>query len=127
MSSMKQLLTGCYAHLRRYPKELPLVRISWGAPRGWKGQAELGLAWRNFRKWKKGEFTGDNRADYFEQLEQLLKSGELAEILARLPDRGVLLCWEADPGDCHRGWLTEFLRAHKLADIKEVPHDCRVV
>lgn len=123
---MKTLFTGCYGHMKHFAGR-PLVRISWGAPRV-KGLGLIPmttLAWANFKAWKAGAFIGDaleRRADYIKQLDELRASGQLQRIIEALPDNAVLLCWEGDPNDCHRSWLSDYLTQHGLADIKEFPH-----
>jgi hypothetical protein len=49
---------------------------------------------------------GDWRDAYQRQLQRLFDSGRLAVIVESLPENAVLMCYESDPGACHRSVLT---------------------
>jgi hypothetical protein len=119
VEAMKQFLTSCYGRVKQLPKGSVLVQTSTSAP-PWLGvsgmKLEAELAPKSF-------LTNPNAKDWREkyraQLVKLHKAGTLKEIVDRLPDGAVLLCYEADHCECHRKLLADFLVEHKLAIVKE--------
>ena len=121
---MKKLFTGYFAVAAKYTQDATQVRIASMYPRFWQAKIKTFqplLVWRNFRMWKNGLFKGDGKADYAEQMDLMVKSGELQKILAGIPDGSILLCYEKEFCTCHRSWLAEYLVKNQLADISEFP------
>ncbi len=120
---MKTLWTSCYGRARALPQEFPQVRTSRGIPEWWKpkrridamalapNQAVFAASNANPpRNWK---------AMYRTQLDSLWKSGVLERVVSQLPENSVLLCFEANPLDCHRSILAAYLVEKGLATVKE--------
>lgn len=69
--------------------------------------------------------TGDWRAAYRRQLERLYDSGHLQEIVNSMPENSVLMCYEADEGDCHRKVLGDYINEKGLAVVSEFPYKAK--
>jgi uncharacterized protein YeaO (DUF488 family) len=119
---VKIFWTSYYAKARELPKGYVQVQISNRAPKTWhpvlRGCEEL-LMPESWRRRQRGEVVLDWRKDYWTQLTRLQQTGQLKEIVDRLPNNAVLLCYEADKHDCHRTVLAEFLEREGLAIAKE--------
>jgi hypothetical protein len=121
---MKKLFTGYFGAAKKYPTGTMQVRIASSGPSWWGAKLKSyqpKLVWRQFKAWKAGEWKGDGKADYMEQMDELAKTGELAKIIEVIPEQSILLCWEKDVCTCHRGWLLEYLVKNQLAEVSEFP------
>lgn len=121
---MKTLFTGYFGAAKKYPEDKLQVRIASSGPAWWgakKKSFQPNLVWRLFKAWKKGEWTGDGKADYMDQMDGLKKTGELQRVLDEIPDGSIMLCWETDVCTCHRGWLMEYLLKNEMAHVSEFP------
>lgn len=121
----KRLWTSYYGASRRIPHEWARVQASNTAPKWWSEyphlfEPELAPEWVRMA-WA-GKVDANDPAwepHYRRQLQHLLESGKLAEIVDRLPKNAVLFCHEADHNTCHRKVLAEFLTANGLAEVSE--------
>jgi hypothetical protein len=122
---MKKLWTSYYGNSRRLPGDCLKVQASNTAPHWWQPvrrgfEPDLAPEWMRMA-WAKQVEVDDPAwvAHYTAQLQSLLDSGRLAEIVGRLPENAVLFCHEADWTICHRKVLAEFLTSHGLAEVTE--------
>lgn len=119
---MKTLYTSCYGRAKSFPKDALQVQTSHGAPDWWKPQTWNGLKRQEvFLKPKHMKDEGGKtwQQHYREQLDELFQSGALKRIVDGLPEGALLLCFEADQKDCHRGVLAAYLNEKGLASVKE--------
>ena len=120
---MKKLMTTCYGRVRLLPPGALQVQTSRMAPSYWDAQFkamvwEFAPAREILTAAKRGE---DWRTMYRWQMARLSESGRLHQLIKELPDGAVLLCYEADPCDCHRSILAEIINATLLAEVTEFP------
>ena len=121
---MKQLWTTCYARAGKMPHDWLKVQTSNVAPKWWQPANRTflpDLAPEAMRKvWAGAKMTdGEFDADYIRQLNRLLRSGKLRQMIDGLPENAVFLCYEADCADCHRSTLAQFINQNGLAQVDE--------
>lgn len=122
---LKKLLTSCYSRSRHIPPDKTQVQTSRSVPNWWIAERKA-MEWdlaptREIFEMAKKQPGSDWRGAYRKHLQGLYDRGVLAEIVARLPEGSVLMCWEGDCKDCHRGVLAEFLNGVGLASVSEFP------
>ena len=122
VAQKKRLWTSCYGRARFLPPAWAQVQTSrmspfWWNPSGPKlnlpylaPKSETLAAAKSGKEWKPA---------YRDQLEELFQSGSLKKYVDLLPDDAVLLCYEGDENQCHRGILSEFLNDRGLAEVAE--------
>lgn len=124
MIDQPTLFTSFWSNKELADLECVPVGISWGVPRfptGYRFRVARWLA-PDDEAWRTPDWLAFI-ASYRGQLDGL-GAETITDRLARISEETgggalVLLCFERDPGDCHRGLLTAWLREHGV-EIREL-------
>ncbi|USK72665.1 DUF488 family protein, N3 subclade [Peribacillus asahii] len=97
-----EIYTSNYASINKFPEGYRPIAISVGPPKWFNGPVDKRLApsWAMMKK---------PRAEYDRLFAEQLNKLDAKKIASELPDKAVLLCYEAHNDWCHRRMVAEWL------------------
>lgn len=106
---MKDIKTSYFSNWRKFPKGYNLIGITNRPPSWWNGDNIKELAPSDYllQNWKSGFITESEYKKIY--IAELNSKFTPEQVLEKLPDKSILLCYEKSKDFCHRHLLMEWL------------------